>query len=144
MSNINDRPEMVSQQDYEALAAFRFELRRFLNFSERAAKSFGMTPQQHQSLLAIRAADHRQLTIGDLAEQLFIQPHTASGLVDRMAVLGWLERNPDVEDRRRITLNLTPKAEEILLAMSATHKDEVLRIRSTLTDLLDLIANAAP
>lgn len=144
MSNIDDRPGMVSQEDYEALAAFRFELRRFLNFSERAAKSFGMTPQQHQSLLAIRAASRRRLTIGDLADQLFIQPHTASGLVDRMAGLGWLERNPDAEDRRRITLSLSPKAEEILLAMSATHKDEVLRIRSTLTDLLAQIGNGVP
>lgn len=78
MANGQNEQPAVSQKDYEQLAAFRYELRRFLNFSEQAAKALGMTPQQHQSLLAIRAAPGRMLAIGDLADQLFVQPHTAS------------------------------------------------------------------
>lgn len=126
----------VSQKDYETLAAFRYELRKFLNFSEQAAKALGMTPQQHQSLLAIRAAPDRLLSIGELAEQLFVQPHTASELADRMVALGWLERRANGSDRRRVGLGLTAEAENLLGRMSTTHKAEVLRIRGTLHDLL--------
>lgn len=127
---------VLLQEDYETLAAFRFELRRFLNFSELAAKALGMTPQQHQSLLAIRAASNRILTIGELAEQLFIQPHTASELADRMAALGWVERRVNSADRRRVALGLTGKAEDLLSKMSSTHRAEVKRISGTLTALL--------
>ena len=136
MSKTTRTQAAVSQADYETLAAFRFELRKFLNFSEQAAKALGMTPQQHQSLLAIRAAPDRLLSIGDLAEQLFIQPHTASELADRMSALGWLERRASTQDRRRVCLGLTEAAELMLDSMSATHRGEVLRIRGTLTDLL--------
>ncbi|MBD3761212.1 helix-turn-helix domain-containing protein [Rhizorhabdus sp.] len=136
MSNTGHAKPAVSQRDYETLAAFRFELRKFLAFSEQAAKALGMTPQQHQSLLAIRAAPDRMLTIGDLAEQLFIQPHTASELADRMVALGWLERRASAGDRRRVCLALTEAAGQMLASMSATHRGEVLRIRGTLTELL--------
>lgn len=131
-----DNHQEFSQADYETLAAFRYELRRFLNFSAQAAKALGMTPHQHQSLLAIRATPDRTMTIGDLADQLFIQPHTASELAERMIALGWLERRPSLEDRRRVLLALTPQSDDILGKMSQTHRDEVLRIRSTLTNLL--------
>lgn len=141
MATQQDEQPSVSQADYEALAAFRFELRRFLNFSEQAAKALGMTPQQHQSLLAIRAAPDRRLTIGDLADQLFVQPHTASELAERMIAMGWLARHPAADDRRRVMLGLTPRSEAILAKMSATHRDEVLRIRSTLTELLERLAD---
>ena len=127
----------VSQSDYETLAAFRFELRRFLNASEAAAKALGMTPQQHQSLLAIRAAPERMMSVGELAEQLFIQPHTASELADRMVSLGWVSRRASTQDRRRVALVLTEPAEQMLGRMSATHRDEVMRISGTLTDLLE-------
>lgn len=131
----------ISQTDYEILAAFRFELRRFLNFSEQAAKALGMTPQQHQSLLAIRAAPNNVLSIGDLADQLFIQPHTASEMADRMVALGWLERRADPTDGRRVGLGLTTQAETMLGRMSTTHRDEVMRIRGTLADLLARLGN---
>jgi DNA-binding MarR family transcriptional regulator len=128
--------ELVTQADYEALAAFRYELRRFLNFSERAAKSLGMSPQQHQALLAMRAAPGKTLTVGELADQLFIQPHTASELAERMIALDWIERRPTSEDRRRVRLGLTARSEQLLAEMSETHRGEVLRIRATLTDVL--------
>lgn len=126
----------VSQADYEALAAFRLELRRFLNFSETAARGLGMTPQQHQTMLAIRAAPGRTLTIGQLAEQLFVQPHSTSELAERMVAMGWLIKLQNQEDRRSFTLGLTPVSEDILERMSATHREEVIRIRPTLEALL--------
>ncbi|MES2289485.1 MAG: helix-turn-helix domain-containing protein [Pseudomonadota bacterium] len=95
-----------------------------------------MTPQQHQCLLAIRAAPDRTITIGRLADQLFVQPHTASELVDRMVSMGWLERRANSEDRRSIRLGMTRSAESLLGKMSATHRQEVVRIRDTLTELL--------
>lgn len=136
MSGAQGKHPAISQEDYETLAAFRFELRRFLNFSAEAAKGLGMTPQQHQSLLAIRAAPEQMLAIGDLAEQLFIQPHTASELAERMIAMGWLERRPAPQDKRRVMLVLTQRSEELLGKMSTTHRAEVLRIRSTLTEIL--------
>jgi DNA-binding MarR family transcriptional regulator len=125
-----------TQGDYEALAAFRFELRRFLQFSEEAAKSLGMTPQQHQALLAIRATPRQEMSIGVLAEQLFIQPHSASELADRLVALDLLVRVTAENDRRRVRLRLTPAAEDRLARMTTTHRGEVVRMRGTLTAIL--------
>ena len=136
MAKKDKEAEPVSQADYETLAAFRLEIRRFLAFSEPAARALGMTPQQHQSLLAIRAAPDQLLTIGELADQLFVQPHTASELAERMIAIGWLERRPRGADRRRVQLGLTDRSRTILAQMSATHRNEVLRIRPTMTALL--------
>jgi DNA-binding MarR family transcriptional regulator len=126
----------LTQGDYEALAAFRFELRRFLQFSEEAARSLGMTPQQHQTLLAIRAAPGQEMSIGVLAEQLFIQPHSASELADRLVALDLLVRVTAENDRRRVRLRLTPAAEDRLARMTTTHRGEVVRMRGTLTAIL--------
>lgn len=126
----------LSQSDYETLAAFRYELRRFLQFSEQAAKSVGLTPQQHQALLAIRAAPTGALAIGELAEQLFVQPHSASELADRLIALDLLRREVAQDDRRRTCLRLTAMATERLDRMSTAHRAEVIRIRPTLTSIL--------
>lgn len=135
MSNAAAPP--LSQADYESLAAFRYELRRFLQFSEQAAKGLGLTPQQHQALLAIRAAPGQTMGIGDLGEQLFIQPHSASELVDRLVALDLLSKQSAQADRRRSVLALTPAATTILAQMSTVHRAEVVRIRETLTAILD-------
>lgn len=127
----------LTQDDYETLAAFRFELRRFLEFSKSAAKALGLTPHQHQALLAIRAARGRALTVGMLAEQLFVQPHSASELTERLVALGLLLREPSGEDRRRVELRLSAAAEDLLARMSAVHRGEVLRMRPALTQILE-------
>lgn len=128
--------EELSQEDYEALAAFRYELRKFLQFSEQAAKTVGLTPQQHQALLAIRADNRGGMTIGDMAEQLFIQPHSASELADRLIVLDLLKREVAEDDRRRTWLRLTPTANERLSRLSPAHRAEVVRVRPTLNAIL--------
>ena len=78
--------ESLSKADYEALAEFRYALRKFLGFSETAAGKYGVTPQQYQALLAIEGFPGRNwVTIGELAEQMRIAHHSAVGLVDRIA-----------------------------------------------------------
>ncbi|MEP7008331.1 MAG: helix-turn-helix domain-containing protein [Sphingomonas bacterium] len=134
----------LTQGDYETLAAFRFELRRFLQFSETAAKSFDLTALQHQALLAIRAADGQTLSVGELSGQLFSQPHSASELSDRLVALDLLVREIADDDRRRVRLRLTRTAEDRLARMSAVHRDEVVRMRETLTAILDKLGDGRP
>ena len=89
--------------DYEALARFRYELRKFQAFSKMAADKTGLTPQQHQALLSIRGFSNRDpVSVGDLAEFLLIRHHTAVELVDRMTKLGLLSRIVDETDGRRV------------------------------------------
>ncbi|HEX5232299.1 MAG TPA: MarR family transcriptional regulator, partial [Bradyrhizobium sp.] len=112
--------------DYEALAQFRFELRKFQAFSTGAAVQAGLTPQQHQALLTIRGfSTLGPLSVGELADFLFIQHHTAVGLVDRMTKLGLIGRNIDETDGRRVLLNLTAEGERRLRKLSKIHQDEL-------------------
>ncbi|HZS85760.1 MAG TPA: MarR family transcriptional regulator [Stellaceae bacterium] len=133
----------LDKEDYEALAAFRRALRQFILFSEAAARQAGLTPQQHQALLAIKGAPEREaLSIGELAERLGIRHHSAVGLVDRLVALGIVGRAPQPSDRRRVLVSLTPAAEAMLRDLSAAHRDELQRIGPTLTALLARIATA--
>jgi len=137
--------QALSKADYEALAAFRHALRRFLDFSGEAAKTAGLTPQQHQALLAIKGFPGRdRVTIGELAEQLVQRHHSTVGLVDRLEALGLVQREADLEDRRRILVALTVRAEEVLAGLSAIHRDELRRLGPALAALLErLTAGAA-
>ncbi len=127
----------MKKADYEALAEFRLSLRRFLDFSEKAAKSVGLTPKQHQALLSIVGHPGKaRISIGELAEHLLIRHHSAVELSDRLETLGLVERQVDPGDRRRILLGLTPAAEAILTRMSAIHLEELRRIGPRLAGLL--------
>jgi DNA-binding MarR family transcriptional regulator len=107
-------------EDYAALAQFRHELRKFLAFSESAARREGLTPQQHQALLAIKGFSQQSpLSVGDLAKYLLIQNHSAVELVDRMGRLGLLQRAPDPEDGRRILIRLSAEGERRLKRLSS-------------------------
>jgi DNA-binding MarR family transcriptional regulator len=130
-------PADLSDGDYATLAAFRHSLRRFLAFSEEAARQAGLTPQHHQALLAIRGlAPEQGVTVGDLAGHLLLKPNTAVGLVDRLVQAGLLLRTPDAEDRRRVLLSLTTKANAVLRDLSATHLTEIRGNAPQLADLL--------
>ena len=128
----------LDDADYRALADFRHAIRRFLAFSETWAAEMGLTPQQHQALLAIRAAPEPP-TIGAIARHLMLKPHSATGLVNRLEEQGWIERIAAAEDRRRARLRLTDKARDALAALSATHRDEIRRMRPMLQAMLAAI-----
>jgi DNA-binding MarR family transcriptional regulator len=130
-------PRCVTKADYETLAAFRHALRRFLAFSEAAAAAEGAPPQQHQALLAIKGhAGPAPIGLGELADALVVRHNTAVELCDRLAAGGLIVRTHDREDRRRISLTLTPKAEAVLERLSAAHLGELKDMAPLLTELL--------
>jgi DNA-binding MarR family transcriptional regulator len=115
--------------EYETLADLRYSLRQFLRFSEEAAHDAGITPQQHQALLAIKGfPEGRQMTIGELAERLQVRHHSAVGLVDRLVSSGAVVRRNGVADRRQVSLALTDRGEKTLEKLSAAHKEQLRRI----------------
>jgi len=125
----------LSDEHYEALASIRHELRRFLHFSEQAAGSSGITPQQHQALLAIRAAGG-ELLVGALAEHLLLKPHSASEHVDRLVRSGFVSRTSSTADKRQVSVALTADGRAILASLSVAHREELRRIRPLLTELI--------
>jgi DNA-binding MarR family transcriptional regulator len=127
----------LRDQDYQLLAEFRHSLRQFLAFSEAAAKDHGLTPTQHQAILAIKGSASGQPTIGDLADMLLVKPHTALELADRLIAAGYLEKAHAEDDRRRVLLSLTGKAEALLYELSTAHLDELRRGAPLLLKLLD-------
>ncbi|MQB42033.1 helix-turn-helix domain-containing protein [Rhizobium sp. ICMP 5592] len=129
--------ETLSQADYEALATLRFTLRKFMDFSTSAAHQEGLPPQQHQALLAIKGNPRGEaMTIGMLAERLLVAPHTATELVGRLIDAGYVTRHPDPTDKRRQTLQLTEKSEEVLRRLSAIHLQEIRDMAPELIDIL--------
>lgn len=103
------REKGIGPADYRRLAAFRHSLRHFLAISETAAREAGITPQHHQALLTIKGAMRQEdITVGYLAEQLLLQPHSAAELVDRMVRCGLLVRTKSRTDRRFVILSPTP------------------------------------
>jgi len=117
---------MPTRIDYAALADFRYEIRRFLNFSEEAARTAGIEPQQHQALLAIKGRrDGFETTVGALAERLQIRHHSAVELSRRLETRGWIRRSRSGPDRREVQLHLTPRAERLLGRLSLAHRDEL-------------------
>jgi DNA-binding MarR family transcriptional regulator len=138
----HDRPpDQLDAQDYRLLAEFRYLIRCFLDFSEAAAAQAGLTPRQHQALLAIKGVPEATLpTIGYLAERLRVHHHSAVELVDRLVEAGLVRREPDAHDRRRVRLVLTPSAEDHLGMLSASHLAELQRLRPNLLGLLRQIA----
>jgi DNA-binding MarR family transcriptional regulator len=127
--------------DYAALADFRYEIRRFLNFSEAAARAAGIEPQQHQALLAIKGRpDGLDTTVGVLAERLQIRHHSAVELSGRLERRGWIRRSRRGADRREVQLRLTPRAERLMARLSLTHRDE---LRSAEPRLIRALSRAA-
>jgi DNA-binding MarR family transcriptional regulator len=127
----------MTKTEYQTLAALRYRLRQFLRFSEEAARACGLTPQQHQALLAIKGFPRRDhVTIGELAERLQIRHHSAVGLADRLAANHLVRRRPDPSDRRRANLALSAHGEKVLENLSAAHREQLRRIGPEIEILL--------
>jgi DNA-binding MarR family transcriptional regulator len=119
----------VSLTDLRALAAFRYELRCFLAFSEQAAREAGIEPQQHQLLLAIGGLPAPQRpNIRTLAERLCVQHHTAVALVDKVEERGWAVRERSTEDKREVLVRLSPAGVELLQSLSRQHRDHLQNV----------------
>lgn len=119
--------EELNTEDYCALHAFRFQINRFLHFSEEAARAEGLEPRQHQLMLAVRASETGQPTVGEIAERLFIRHNSAVELADRLVERGLAQRIREGSDRRQVRIRLTPKGEEKLRRLSGEHRDELRR-----------------
>lgn len=126
----------LTDADYAALAEFRHSLRQFHSFSEQKAGECGLTPQQHQALLIIRATPEGTATVGHVAERMILKPHSATGLIDRLVALGLVERHPSAKDKRQTVLALTGQAGAVLERLSVTHREEIRRLRPMLVELL--------
>ena len=114
----------MSSADYRALAEFRYQIRRFLRFSEQAARRAGLEPAQHQLILAVKA-HAGEPTVGELAERLQLQHHSVVGMIDRLAECGLVRRNRAEDDRRRVRVRLTPKGQSVLRQLSLEHRAEI-------------------
>jgi DNA-binding MarR family transcriptional regulator len=127
----------ITKAQYETLAGLRYALRQFLRFSENAAQAAGITPQQHQAMLAIKGFPGRdQITIGELAERLQILHHSAVGLANRLVAERYVRRVLSQGDRRQVYLALTARGETVLEKLSAVHHDQLQRVGPQISQLL--------
>ncbi|MGM4986575.1 MULTISPECIES: MarR family winged helix-turn-helix transcriptional regulator [Rhizobium] len=132
--------DALSPGDYEALADLRYALRRFTEFSNAEVSNLGMTPQQHQALLAIKGLPpEKEMTIGMLAERLLIAPHSATELVNRLSDAGYIERLSSKDDGRRQIVRLMDKADGILAKLSGAHLHEIREMAPELMQALRIL-----
>ncbi|WP_293681494.1 MarR family transcriptional regulator [uncultured Phenylobacterium sp.] len=127
----------MKTEEYQALGAFRQALREFLAFSGAGSRALGLSPQQHQALLAVRAhVGVEPMSIGELADCLLIKNHSAVGLVARLVERGLMVRTPSTFDRRRVVLSLTPDAVEQLETISRSNLGELNRASDIFRELM--------
>jgi DNA-binding MarR family transcriptional regulator len=116
----------IPLSDYQSLAELRHQIRRFLHFSEQAARKQGLEPRQHQLMLAIKGLpEGMRPRIAELAERLQLQHHSTVELVNRLSARGLIRRDRDARDRREVMLSLTPKGDKKLQDLSLQHKAEL-------------------
>jgi DNA-binding MarR family transcriptional regulator len=133
------RPSSLKKIQFEgedtirSLAWFRYNLRKFLRFSERAARQCGVTPQQHQLMLGIAGYTGRgSATVSELAEFLQERHNSVVGLVERAAQCGLVQKEHDASDRRFVSVSLTPRGELILTKLIEIHREEMQLALGTL------------
>ena len=123
----------MTLRQYRALADFRYELRRFLRYSEELTRRHSMTPLQYQLLLQIKGYPGREhATVGELAERLQAKHHGVVALVSRCEEAGFVARRPSDEDRRAVVVELTAKGERLLERLAQLHRNELMAIQGRL------------
>jgi DNA-binding MarR family transcriptional regulator len=129
--------DLTPKPNFKAMAELRYQIRRFLRFSENAARQSGIEPQQHQLLLAVRGLpDGVKPTIGVLAERMQLQHHSTVELVDRLAERGFLCRLRATDDRRQVLVKLTSHGEEFLQNLALHHLQELQSVGPTFVKVL--------
>ena len=140
-------PTTLTLDDYQALAEFRFQLRKFFHFSEQAARTANLEPRQYQLLLAIKGLpDERRPRIRDLADLLMVEHHSMVELVDRLVSGGYVRRVRGEKDRREVLVPLTVKGERVLQKLALSHHAELSSrgpaLVTALERIIDPIASA--
>jgi DNA-binding MarR family transcriptional regulator len=130
----------TSDADVQALAEFRYRIRRFLRFSEEAAREAGLEPQQHQLLLAAAGAVNGPATVGELAERLQLKPHSVDELINRAESNGLVSRHRSEEDRRRVLVEPTAEGRRALDRLSDSHRAELRGVAEGLIEALARIS----
>jgi len=131
----------VNPVDFETLAAFRYQIRKFLRFSKDLLSSENLTPDQYQALLAIRAySPKRGVSVTDLAEQLQVRHHSTVGIVDQLVLRQAVVRAVAADDRRKILLTLTDKGESLVQRLAPPHREELSRLSPEMIRTLQQIA----
>lgn len=139
---MSDNNPELTRDDYETLARFRFSVRQYLQFAERGAREAGLTSQQHQALLAIKAQSFTEaITVGELARRLLLRPHSTAELVNRLATASLITRMVADPDRRKVSLRLTPKGETVLAGLSARNLEELRTVSPALEVLIGRLAS---
>ena len=116
----------LTLSDFQALAEFRYELRKFLRFSERAVQAAGIEKQQYQLMLAIKGAPEGECPrIRDLAEQMQIQHHSTVELMNRLQAKGYVRREAAQEDRREVLVVLTAKGDRVVSELARDHHEQL-------------------
>jgi DNA-binding MarR family transcriptional regulator len=134
------RKDALSPGDYEALANLRYTLRRFTEFSTAEVSKLGITPQQHQALLAIKGLPpEKEMTVGMLADRLLIAPQSATELVNRLVDGAYVERSANLSDGRRQVVRLMAKAERVLERLSGAHLHEIREMAPELMQALRIL-----
>jgi len=133
----------IAKSHYELLAELRHALRGFQRFSREAALAAGLTPQQHQALLAIKGFPGRDyVSIGELAGRLQVRHHSAVGLVDRLVRRQLVRRMPSEADRRKVEVRLTVRGEAKIERLSAAHLGELRQLGPGIRKLLESMAKS--
>jgi DNA-binding MarR family transcriptional regulator len=116
----------ITLSDYRSLAEVRYQIRRFLHFSEQVSRSAGLEPRQYQLMLAIKGLPPGvRPRIGELAERLQIQHHSAVELVNRLGIGGFVRRQRGGQDRREVWVSLTSRGEQTLRELALHHREEL-------------------
>ncbi|MGY2084408.1 MarR family winged helix-turn-helix transcriptional regulator [Blastococcus sp. SYSU DS0539] len=127
-------PAPLDKQDFEALARFRFGIRRYLRFSEEVVRRHGLTPQQYQLLLALKGFPERDwATVRELAERLQLRHHSVVELVDRAQKQDLVDRATHPDDARAVRVVLTAAGEEVLGRLASLHRAELGRMAAVLS-----------
>jgi DNA-binding MarR family transcriptional regulator len=130
----------ISLSDYRALAEFRYELRKFVHFSEQTARAAGIEPQQQQLLLVLKGIPEGKLpTIGYIAERLRLQHHSTVELIDRLEERGLVTRHRDDMDQRRVLIQITQQGEEVLRELSLHNLEELQMAAPSLVHSLNAL-----